>query len=62
MAPEMFKNQVNSSIDSWACGFILFMLCSGGMHPIYRLNMTSDIYLFKLKSIYQWEFPEEFPM
>ena len=62
MAPEMFKNQVNSSIDSWACGFILYMLCSGGIHPVYRSSMTSETYLHKLKSMSQWDFPEEFPM
>ena len=62
MAPELFKNQVNSTIDCWACGFILYMLCSGGLHPIYRANMTPEIYLHRLKTIKQWSFPDEFPM
>jgi len=62
MAPELFKNQVNSTIDCWACGFILYILCSGGMHPIYKHNMNSDMYMYKLQNIKEWTFPDEFPM
>jgi serine/threonine protein kinase len=35
MAPEqLFGMKYSSNIDMWACGFMLYIMCSGGMHPI----------------------------
>jgi calcium/calmodulin-dependent protein kinase I len=34
MAPEIFdKKSYDISVDIWASGFILYILCSGGRHP-----------------------------
>lgn len=48
-------------IDYWACGFILYILCSGGSHPIYRIGMDSETYINAFKNIKEWNFPPEFP-
>jgi len=40
---------------------ILFMVCSGGKHPLY--NKSDDSETFKLKLLNpQWVFPENFPI
>ena len=62
MAPEQFKTLTGFSGDSWACGFIMYILCAGGLHPIYRNNMDSEDYLKQLKAMTQWSFPDDFPM
>ena len=63
MAPELILQQsYNESIDSWACGFVLYILCSGGMHPIYKNDHDYDHYEESLKSVQTWDFPEKFPM
>ena len=63
MAPELFlKQSYNESIDSWACGFVLYILCSGGMHPLYQKEYDNDQYMERLKNVQGWEFPEKFPM
>lgn len=63
MAPELFVNQsYNESIDSWACGFVLYILCSGGMHPLYQKEYDIDQYQECLKNLQDWDFPEKFPM
>jgi serine/threonine protein kinase len=63
MAPELvMKQSYNESIDSWACGFILYILCSGGIHPIYQKEHDNDSYQECVKSVQGWEFPEKFPM
>ena len=37
MSPEqVFKQKYSFNVDIWACGFILYMICSGGMHPIIQ--------------------------
>ena len=48
-------------IDYWATGFILFILCSGGSHPIYREKMTSEEYTHAFKNNIEWNFPPDFP-
>jgi serine/threonine protein kinase len=63
MAPELVQKQFyNESIDSWACGFILYILCSGGMHPVYLKEHDEDSYQECVKNVQGWEFPEKFPM
>ena len=62
MAPEIFKRQANETSDIWAAGFILYILCSGGMHPILKPNMKKEDYKLKLQSIKDWDLPDQFPM
>lgn len=62
MAPEILRKQANETSDIWATGFILFILCSGGMHPIFRPSMTEEKYMNSLKLLKEWNLPEKFPM
>lgn len=50
-------------VDYWAAGFILYILCSGGCHPIFRKGMNYEDYTdeFKKRSK-EWKFPSDFPM
>jgi len=49
MAPEIAKTVQNRTGDIWACGFILFILCSGGKHPLYKINMNKEEYKKKIE-------------
>ena len=64
MAPEIIGNKMyDQSVDLWACGIILFLLCSGGVHPIMNINKLSSKEYFKsLNEIKNWEFTAQFPM
>ena len=62
MAPEIFKKQANETSDIWAAGFILYILCSGGMHPVLKPDMKKEEYKLKLQSIKEWDLPDRFPM
>ena len=67
MAPEMvYKKPIyNEAVDIWACGIILYMLLSGGVHPIskpYEWTGEKD-YVKKLKTNnFKWEFKENFSL
>jgi calcium/calmodulin-dependent protein kinase I len=61
MPPEM--QQYNESADIWATGFIIYIICSGGEHPIFRPGMMYDDYLENLKICSQdWKVNSEVPM
>ena len=60
MSPELHKTSENS--DLWACGFILYILASGGLHPIYRNGMDRKTYIDHLTNIKEWSFPDTFPL
>jgi len=62
MSPETLKKHHNASCDSWACGFILYILCSGGRHPVYKQGMTFEGYSELLKNGTGWRFPDCFPL
>ncbi len=63
MAPEIIKKKpYDDSIDIWAIGFVLFILSSGGKHPIHRKDMDDLMYTDKIKTIESWSFTNEFPM
>jgi serine/threonine protein kinase len=63
MSPELiFKQSYDNTIDLWACGFILYILCSGGKHPLYRLEMDMEHYVDIFKAKKRWEFTDEFPL
>ena len=62
MSPETHKKQVHDTTDSWSTGFILYILCSGGQHPLYKQGMSFDQYSSMLKSGKEWTFQENFPM
>jgi calcium-dependent protein kinase len=62
MPPEIFKRQANETSDIWAAGFILYILCSGGSHPLYKACMKKEQYKVILQTIKEWNLPESFPM
>jgi len=49
MAPEIInKAQYSKSVDMWSVGIIMYMLLSGGRHPFYTKQDTSESYIKKL--------------
>ena len=49
MAPEiLLKKSYDILVDSFSVGIVLFILCSGGMHPFYTKGMNNKEYLCKL--------------
>ena len=62
-SPEQISGKFyDSYIDTWATGYILYILLSGGSHPLYINGMTYDEYVNKFKSQTEWNFPPQFPM
>jgi len=59
---QILKPFYDHYVDYWATAFILFILCSGGSHPIYIQGMTSEEYIENFKSMTEWNFPPGFPM
>jgi serine/threonine protein kinase len=63
MAPEQIAQQAyTKSVDIWAIGFILYILCSGGKHPILDRKMDKKEYMELMKAKNKWNFPEFFPL
>lgn len=63
MAPEMIQNKsYNESVDVWACGIILYILASGGSHPIFNKDMNTEEYVSLLLNFSEWNFTDEFPL
>jgi serine/threonine protein kinase len=63
MSPELINKQsYDMTIDIWAAGIILYIICSGGKHPIYNVGMDSDIYLNIIKVRNAFSFPESFAL
>ena len=60
-SPELINGgYYDHCIDLWATGFILYILCSGGSHPIYLKN-NSEQYIDAIKNWKRWNFPPKFP-
>jgi len=51
MAPEiLLKRSYDYLVDSFSAGIVLFILCSGGMHPFYSVNKSRKEYINQLIS------------
>ena len=51
MAPEVIlKKKYDYMIDSFSAGIVLYILCSGGMHPFYSRGISQKEYTEKLIS------------
>ena len=62
MAPEIIMNRkYDSLVDIWSVGIIMYILESGGMHPIYDENMSSKTFVEFIKNKNKINFPDFFP-
>lgn len=65
MAPEVLSDKYyDQSIDTWACGLILYLLCSGGEYPIGGKS-SKDLSALKknmTKLNDNWIFSNNFPL
>ena len=42
MAPEiLYQPSYNKSVDLWSAAIIMYMICTGGNHPIYISGMKT---------------------
>lgn len=65
MAPEIVEDKsYDQTVDIWACGIILYLLCSGGEYPL-GVNIGRDISSYK-KALNEmkgnWRFDSNFPL
>jgi len=61
-SPEQINHHsYDHFVDYWATGYILFILCSGGCHPIYRQGMNTDDYINAFTHNIEYAFPPNFP-
>lgn len=69
MAPEVISStpSYNYLVDSWACGIVLYIILSGGEHPLKPYNFWSKNsfdekeFTKVLLSKSSWSFPKDFP-
>lgn len=58
MAPEVaFKKEYSKSVDVWSIGIVLYMLLTGGSHPLYTVKDSAESYKEKLKKTNHLTFP-----
>ena len=49
MAPEiLLKKNYDYLVDSFSAGIVLYILCSGGMHPFYKKGTSQKEYIEKI--------------
>lgn len=58
MAPEVaLKKEYSRSVDIWSTGIIMYMLLTGGSHPLFTSKDDSESYKQKLRQNQQLSFP-----
>lgn len=58
MAPEVaFKKEYSKSVDVWSSGIVMYMLLTGGSHPLYNIKDSVETYKEKLRTVDQLAFP-----
>jgi serine/threonine protein kinase len=58
MAPEVaLKKEYSKSVDIWSTGIIMYMLLTGGQHPLFTEEDSADSYKIKLAKITKLDFP-----
>ena len=62
MAPEVIMNRpYDSLVDIWSIGIIMYILESGGSHPLYNPSIHSKYFIDLIKNKNKINFPEFFP-
>ena len=62
MAPEVIMNRpYDSLVDIWSIGIIMYILESGGSHPLYKPSMRSSHFIELINSKTKINFPDFFP-
>ena len=62
MAPEILNNRpYDFLVDLWSVGIILYILESGGRHPIFVQGIEKRAFIKETKAKKEWEFPLHFP-
>jgi len=62
MAPEVIMNRpYDSLVDIWSVGIIMYILESGGSHPIYNKSMNSEDFIEFINNKNKINFPDFFP-
>ena len=63
MAPEILMDRpYDNLVDIWSAGIIMYILESGGCHPLLEKPKTKSRYIEDIKSKKQFYFPKEFPL
>ena len=63
MAPEILMDRpYDNLVDIWSAGIIMYILESGGSHPLLEKPKTRSRYIEDIKSKKQFYFPKEFPL
>ena len=58
MAPEVaLKKEYSKNVDIWSIGIIMFMLLTGGSHPLFTNQDTAITYKEKLKNASVLHYP-----
>lgn len=58
MAPEVAsKKEYSKSVDIWSTGIIMYMLLTGGSHPLFTSKDDAESYKMKLAKINSLTFP-----
>ena len=58
MAPEVaFKKEYSRSVDIWSIGIVMYMLLTGGSHPLFNSKDSAENYKDKLRKIIEFNFP-----
>ena len=62
MAPEILNNRpYDFLVDLWSVGIILYILESGGKHPIFVQGIEKRAFIKETRTKKEWEFPLHFP-
>ena len=63
MAPEvLMERPYDNLVDIWSIGIIMYILESGGSHPLLDKPKTKSKYIEDIKSKKQFVFPKNFPL
>ena len=62
MAPEVaLHKEYSKSVDVWSTGIVMYMLLTGGMHPLFDFqNDNSESYKQKLSKLSKLTCPQQF--